>query len=220
MFPCIPASWRHCAVTVFDVAWRRIGLDVFKNYTHRWLYHSRSCGIFQIFNRTIFKRFIALGVWQGVPQFLIARYRVLTSLDVGLRLTFPSTSHKDSLIINNHVELFKFWIGPFLSVLLHSACDRGTQISWKIMKFDLLTPIFDRFQKFFRQNLWLGHTPIQSRSEQNQKKLCQFSNFNLQTPAASDFMKNHNNWPTDPNFWPFPKFFSPKSLIGSHPHTK
>ena len=102
-----------------------------------------------------------------------------------------------------------------------STCRRlRRQISWKITIIDLLTPIFDLFQNFFRQNLWLGHTPIPSRYEQDRKKLCQISNFNLQTPAASDFMKNHNNWPTDPNFWPFPKFFSPKSLIGSHPHTK
>ena len=45
--------------------------------------------------------------------------------------------------------------------------------SWKNMKFDLLTPIFYLFQNFFHHNLWLGHTPIPSRSEQNQKKFCQ-----------------------------------------------
>ena len=97
---------------------------------------------------------------------------------------------------------------------------RGTSFSWKILKFDLLTPIFDLFQKIFRLNLWLGHTLIPSRCEQDQKKVCQISIFYSQTPAASDFMKNHEIWPSDPNFWPFPKKFSPKSMIRSHPHTK
>ena len=99
-----------------------------------------------------------------------------------------------------------------------STCRRlRLQISLKITRIDLPTPIFELFQKFVRQNLWLGHTPIPSRCEQDQKKFCQISNFNYRDVV---FMKNPEIWPTDPNFWPIPKIFSPKSMIGSHPHTK
>ena len=57
-----------------------------------------------------------------------------------------------------------------------STCRRlRRQISLKITRIDLPTPIFELFQKFVRQNLWLGHTPIPSRCEQDQKKFFQMS---------------------------------------------